>query len=104
MESIQKNMSSPRLCLQTMYCLQEATSLAKFVLLCNRLLLFWISLTVIVIGSELSYYRTALWDTQQSSRGSFGQIMHTLARQKACEQARNAVGIFKLDIFQVKHK
>lgn len=71
-------------------CLQEATSLGKFGLLCNHLLLFWISVTVIVISSELSYYRTALWDRQQSSRGSFGQIMHTLTRQKACERARNA--------------
>lgn len=57
------------------------TSLKPFVL-------FSISVTVTVIGAELSYYRAALWDTQQSSvqrvffffggEGSFAQ----LTRQK----------------------
>lgn len=55
-------------------------------LLCNRLLLFRISVTVTLIGPELSCYRTALGDTQQSSRRSFGHSHHT-GRQKACVQA-----------------
>lgn len=39
--------------------------------------LFSISVTVTLIGAELSYYRVALWDTQQSSVGGAGELSHS---------------------------
>lgn len=88
MESIQKNdIFSLRLCLHTMYCLQEFTRIYKFWKIwgfCG----IWspvrpFTAVLNLCHSDangnwtLSYYRTALWDTQQSSLRGFGHSHHT---------------------------
>lgn len=69
------------------------TSLKPFVL-------FSISVTVTVIGAELSYYRAALWDTQQSSvqrvffggeggGGGFIRTTHTTKMKEKMKKNKN---------------